>query len=89
MSLSKAHWNEELPVPKKKIITIQFETTDTNGLKAVFARIVDRLKEGDQADEGMVNGIKYTFDQKFEKNMNFRTEEIDGKLCKVFKSSFN
>lgn len=88
MSLTKSHWNEGLPVPKKKIITIQFETTDTNGLKAVFARIIDRLKEGDQADEGLVNGIKYFFDQKFEKNMNFRIEKIGDQFVKIFPSNF-
>lgn len=74
---------------KKKVINVTFETEDYHGLKAVFQRIVNQLRDGKEMDEGMVNGINYTFIQRFDSNANYEVKEIDGIQCKVFKSAFD
>lgn len=74
---------------KKKVINVTFETEDYHGLKAVFQRIVNHLKDGKEMDEGVVNGINYTFSQRFDSTSNYEVKEINGIQCKVFKSAFN
>jgi len=74
---------------EKKVLSISIEFTDMNDLNLALYKIKDSIQNGKKYEREVYLQSIVEWSCWRVKDMNYREEVIDGKLCQIYQSSMN